>query len=161
YALESAMDELAQALDIDPVELRLRNDTRHEPDSGKPFSSRHLAECLREGARRFGWAGRDPRPRTRREGPLLVGSGVAAATYPVVVAPSRASVQACPDGTFVVRINATDIGTGARTVLVPVAADALGVPVERVRTEIGSSDLPSAPLAGGSSGTASWGWAVH
>ncbi|NEB46974.1 molybdopterin cofactor-binding domain-containing protein, partial [Streptomyces sp. SID339] len=94
YALESAMDELAQALDIDPVELRLRNDTRHEPDSGKPFSSRHLAECLREGARRFGWAGRDPRPRTRREGPLLVGSGVAAATYPVVVAPSRASVQA-------------------------------------------------------------------
>ncbi|WP_409239896.1 xanthine dehydrogenase family protein molybdopterin-binding subunit [Streptomyces sp. PA5.6] len=161
YALESAMDELAQALDIDPVELRLRNDTGHEPDSGKPFSSRHLAQCLREGARRFGWAERDPRPRTRREGPLLVGSGVAAATYPVVVAPSRAGVQACPDGTFVVRINATDIGTGARTVLAQVAADALGVPVERVRTEIGSSDLPSAPLAGGSSGTASWGWAVH
>ncbi|WAL93095.1 xanthine dehydrogenase family protein molybdopterin-binding subunit [Streptomyces sp. Je 1-369] len=161
YALESAMDELAQALGIDPVELRLRNDTGHEPDSGKPFSSRHLAECLREGARRFGWAGRDPRPRTRREGPWLVGSGMAAATYPVVVGPSRAGVQACPDGTFVVRINATDIGTGARTVLAQVAADALGVPVERVRTEIGSSDLPAAPLAGGSSGTASWGWAVH
>ncbi|MEW2394401.1 xanthine dehydrogenase family protein molybdopterin-binding subunit [Streptomyces venezuelae] len=161
YALESAMDELAQALGVDPVELRLRNDTGHEPDSGKPFSSRHLAECLTEGARRFGWAGRDPRPRTRREGAWLVGSGVAAATYPVVVAPSRAGVQACPDGTFVVRINATDIGTGARTVLAQVAADALGVAAERVRTEIGSSDLPSAPLAGGSSGTASWGWAVH
>ncbi|MFD6435980.1 xanthine dehydrogenase family protein molybdopterin-binding subunit [Streptomyces venezuelae] len=161
YALESAMDELAQALGIDPVELRLRNDTGHEPDSGKPFSSRHLAECLTEGARRFGWAGRDPRPRTRREGAWLVGSGVAAATYPVVVAPSRAGVRACPDGTFVVRINATDIGTGARTVLAQVAADALGVAAERVRTEIGSTDLPAAPLAGGSSGTASWGWAVH
>ncbi|WP_055568096.1 xanthine dehydrogenase family protein molybdopterin-binding subunit [Streptomyces atriruber] len=161
YALESAMDELAEALGIDPVELRLRNDTDREPDSAKPFSSRHLAECLREGARLFGWAGRDPRPRTRRAGPWLVGSGVAAATYPVVVAPSRACAQACPDGTFVVRINATDIGTGARTVLAQVAADALGVPVERVRTEIGSSDLPAASLAGGSSGTASWGWAVH
>ncbi|GAA3091884.1 xanthine dehydrogenase family protein molybdopterin-binding subunit [Streptomyces rectiviolaceus] len=161
YALESAMDELALTLGIDPVELRLRNDTQREPDSSKPFSSRHLAECLREGARRFGWSERDPRPRSRAEGPVLVGSGVAAATYPVVVAPSRASAHAYPDGTFVVRVNATDIGTGARTVLAQVAADALGVPLESVRTDIGSSDLPAASLAGGSSGTASWGWAVH
>ncbi|MGW5738421.1 MULTISPECIES: xanthine dehydrogenase family protein molybdopterin-binding subunit [Streptomyces] len=161
YALESAMDELAVTLGIDPVELRLRNDTRHEPDSSKPFSSRHLAECLREGARRFGWSERDPRPRSRAEGPVLLGSGVAAATYPALVAPSQASAHAYPDGSFVVRVNATDIGTGARTVLAQVAADALGVPLDRVRTDIGSSDLPSAPLAGGSSGTASWGWAVH
>lgn len=91
----------------------------------------------------------------------MVGSGVAAATYPVNVAPSRASAHAAPDGSFVVRVNATDIGTGARTVLAQVAADALGVPVDRVRTEVGNSDLPTAPLAGGSSGTASWGWAVH
>ncbi|MGW7087288.1 xanthine dehydrogenase family protein molybdopterin-binding subunit [Streptomyces sp. NPDC054871] len=161
YALESAMDELAVTLGIDPVELRLRNDTPTEPDSSKPFSSRHLAECLREGARRFGWSERDPRPRSRTEGPVLVGSGVAAATYPVVVAPSRASAHAYPDGSFVVRVNATDIGTGARTVLAQVAADALGVPLDSVRAEIGSSDLPDAPLAGGSSGTASWGWAVH
>lgn len=161
YALESAMDELAAALGIDPVELRLRNDTQTEPDSSKPFSSRHLAECLREGAERFGWSGRDPRPRSRAEGPVLVGSGVAAATYPVIVAPSRASAHAYPDGSFVVRINATDIGTGARTVLAQVAADALGVPLDSVRTDIGNSDLPSASLAGGSSGTASWGWAVH
>ncbi|WP_369215857.1 xanthine dehydrogenase family protein molybdopterin-binding subunit [Streptomyces flavofungini] len=161
YALESAMDELADALGMDPVELRLRNDTRTEPDSGKPFSSRHLAECLREGARRFGWSARDRRPRTHAEGPLLIGTGVASATYPVLAAPSRASAHAYPDGSFVVRINATDIGTGARTVLAQVAADALGVPVDRVRAEVGSSDLPSAPLAGGSSGTASWGWAVH
>ncbi len=91
YVLESAMDELAERLGIDPVELRLRNDTRTEPDSSKPFSSRHLVECLREGARRFGWSARDPRPRSRAEGPVLIGSGVAAATYPAFAArPARA-----------------------------------------------------------------------
>ncbi|MFF6996399.1 xanthine dehydrogenase family protein molybdopterin-binding subunit [Streptomyces sp. NPDC008313] len=161
YALESAMDELAFELGMDPVELRILNDPDAEPESGKPFSSRHLAECLRDGARRFGWERRDPRPRSRRAGPLLIGTGVAAATYPVLVVPSTATAQALPDGTFVVRINATDIGTGARTVLAQVAADALGVPLERVRSEVGNSDLPAAPLAGGSSGSASWGWAVH
>ncbi|MGW3986347.1 xanthine dehydrogenase family protein molybdopterin-binding subunit [Streptomyces sp. NPDC004830] len=161
YALESAVDELADALGMDPIELRVRNEPDVEPDSGMPFSSRHLVECLREGARRFGWAGRDPRPGVRREGPLLLGTGVAAATYPVMAAPSTAAARALPGGTFEVRINATDIGTGARTVLAQVAADALGVPLERVRVDIGSTDLPSAPLAGGSSGTASWGWAVH
>ncbi|CAL9354960.1 Aldehyde oxidoreductase molybdenum-binding subunit PaoC [Streptomyces sp. enrichment culture] len=161
YALESALDELATELGMDPVELRVRNEPDVEPDSGRPFSSRHLVECLREGARRFGWAGRDPRPGARREGPLLLGTGVAAATYPVLVGPSTATARALPDGSFLVRINATDIGTGARTVLAQVGADALGVPLERVRIEVGSTELPSAPLAGGSSGTASWGWAVH
>ncbi|MEU3933804.1 xanthine dehydrogenase family protein molybdopterin-binding subunit [Streptomyces sp. NPDC029044] len=161
YALESAMDELATELGMDPVELRVRNEPDVEPDSGRPFSSRQLVECLREGARRFGWAGRDPRPAVRREGPLLLGTGVAAATYPVMVGPSTATARALPDGSFLVRINATDIGTGARTVLAQVGADALGVPLERVRIEVGSTELPSAPLAGGSSGTASWGWAVH
>ncbi|MER6186155.1 xanthine dehydrogenase family protein molybdopterin-binding subunit [Streptomyces sp. NPDC001652] len=161
YALESAMDELAVALGTDPVELRIANEPDTEPDSGKPFSSRHLVECLREGARRFDWSQRDPRPGTRSAGPLLLGTGVAAAMYPVLIQPSTAGAQARPDGSFVVRVNATDIGTGARTVLAQVAADALGVPLERVRTEIGNSDLPSASLAGGSSGTASWGWAVH
>ncbi|MFF8934345.1 xanthine dehydrogenase family protein molybdopterin-binding subunit [Streptomyces paradoxus] len=161
YALESAMDELAAELGIDPVELRVRNEPDVEPDSGRPFSSRHLVECLREGARRFGWAGRDPRAGFRRDGTLLLGTGVAAATYPVMVGPSTATACARPDGSFLVRINATDIGTGARTVLAQVGADALGVPLERVRIEVGSTELPSAPLAGGSSGTASWGWAVH
>ncbi|MES4887801.1 xanthine dehydrogenase family protein molybdopterin-binding subunit [Streptomyces sp. NPDC096012] len=161
YALESAVDELADVLRMDPVDLRVRNEPDREPESGKPFSSRHVVECLREGARRFGWADRDPRPGSRREGPFLIGTGVAAATYPVEVAPSTATAQALPDGGFVVRVNAADIGTGARTVLAQVAADALGVPLERVRTEVGHSDLPPAPLAGGSSGTASWGWAVH
>ncbi|MEU7722870.1 xanthine dehydrogenase family protein molybdopterin-binding subunit [Streptomyces tibetensis] len=161
YALESAMDELAAGLGMDPIELRVRNEPDVEPDTGKPFSSRNLVWCLREGARRFGWAGRDPRPGVRREGPLLLGTGVAAATYPVLVAPSTATARARPDGTFLVRINATDIGTGARTVLAQVGADALGVPLERVRIEVGSTELPPASLAGGSSGTASWGWAVH
>ncbi|GAA1519409.1 xanthine dehydrogenase family protein molybdopterin-binding subunit [Streptomyces albidochromogenes] len=161
YALESAMDELAVAAGIDPVELRLRNEPETEPDSGSPFSSRHLAECLREGARRFGWEGRDPRPGVRREGGLLLGTGVAAATYPVLISPSAATAHAAPDGTYAVRVNATDIGTGARTVLAQIAADVLDAPLESVRVEIGSSDLPVAPLAGGSSGTASWGWSVH
>jgi xanthine dehydrogenase YagR molybdenum-binding subunit len=161
YALESAMDELAAALGMDPIELRIANEPDTEPDSGKPFSSRHLVECLREGARRFDWSHRDPRPRSRSAGPLFVGSGVAAATYPVLIWPSTASAQALPDGTFTVRVNATDIGTGARTVLAQIAADALGIPLDRIRIEVGNSDLPSAPLAGGSSGTASWGWAVH
>ncbi|MGZ0201440.1 xanthine dehydrogenase family protein molybdopterin-binding subunit, partial [Streptomyces sp. RM1] len=161
YALESAMDELAGALGMDPVQLRLRNEPEHEPGTGRPFSSRHLVQCLREGARRFGWEERDPRPRARREGPWLLGTGVAAATYPASAGPATAAARALPDGTFIVRINATDIGTGARTVLAQVAADALGTPLERVRIEIGHSDLPAAPLAGGSMGTASWGWAVH
>ncbi|MFF3016614.1 xanthine dehydrogenase family protein molybdopterin-binding subunit [Streptomyces sp. NPDC057939] len=158
YALESAMDELADALGMDPIDLRVRNEPPTEPDSGRPFSSRHLVECLREGAERFGWAGR----RTPlREGPYLVGTGVAAATYPVLIAPSTARAHALPDGGHLVEINATDIGTGARTVLAQVAADALRVPVESVSVAIGHTGLPAASLAGGSSGTGSWGWAVH
>ncbi|WP_043384183.1 xanthine dehydrogenase family protein molybdopterin-binding subunit [Streptomyces mutabilis] len=161
YALESAMDELATDLGIDPVELRIRNEPESEPDSGKPFSSRNLVQCLREGARRFGWADRDPRPGSRRAGPLLIGSGVAAATYPVLVSPCAASARALPDGDFLVRVNATDIGTGARTVCAQIAADALGVPLDRVRIEVADSGIGFAPMAGGSSGTASWGWSVH
>ncbi|GGK08183.1 xanthine dehydrogenase [Streptomyces camponoticapitis] len=160
YALESAMDELALAAGVDPVELRVRNEPSHEPDSGRAYSSRHLVECLREGARRFGWGDRDPRAGLRKEGRFLVGSGVAAASYPVLISPSTAEARADADGGFLVRVNATDIGTGARTVLAQIGADALQAPLERVRIEIGDSDLPRAPLAGGSSGTGSWGWSV-
>ncbi|MGI5480007.1 xanthine dehydrogenase family protein molybdopterin-binding subunit [Streptomyces lavendofoliae] len=161
YALESAMDELAGALGMDPIELRVRNEPATEPDSGLPFSSRGLLACLREGARRFGWADRDPRPAARREGRWLTGTGVAAATYPVLVSPSTAAATARHDGGYHISVNATDIGTGARTVLAQIAADALGVAVGSVSIGIGSTRLPRAPLAGGSSGTASWGWAVH
>lgn len=160
YALESAMDELALAAGVDPVELRVRNEPSHEPDSGRAYSSRHLVECLREGARRFGWRDRDPRPGVRAQGRFLLGSGVAAASYPVVLTPSTAEARAAADGGFLVRVNATDIGTGARTVLAQIAADALHAPLDRVRIEIGDSDLPRAPLAGGSCGTGSWGWSV-
>ncbi|MFE0208938.1 xanthine dehydrogenase family protein molybdopterin-binding subunit [Streptomyces sp. NPDC058985] len=161
YALESAMDELAVELGVDPVELRIRNEPETEPESGKPFSSRHLVECLRDGARRFGWEDRDPRPRSRASGPLLIGSGVASATYPVLVGPGVASARALPGGGFLVRVNATDIGTGARTVLAQIAADALGAPLDAVRVEIADSDIGFGSVAGGSSGTASWGSAVH
>ncbi|WP_434587556.1 xanthine dehydrogenase family protein molybdopterin-binding subunit [Streptomyces sp. A5-4] len=161
YALESAIDELAVATGLDPIALRLRNEPSTEPDTGLPFSSRHLTECLADGARRFGWHERDPRPGIRREGALLLGTGVAAATYPALASPSSASAHAAADGTYRIQVNATDIGTGARTVLAQIAADVLGARLDAVHVDIGNSDLPKAPLAGGSSGTASWGWAVH
>ncbi len=158
--LECAMDELAEQLGMDPIELRVRNEPRVEPESGAPFSSRHYLACLREGAERFGWADRDPRPRVRREGGWWVGTGVAGAAYPVLAQPSTARVRALPDGRYEVAVAATDIGTGARTILTQIAADELGVPVDRVRLRIGDSTLPTASVAGGSSGSASWGWAV-
>lgn len=159
YALESAMDELADVLGMDPVELRIVNEPAAEPESGLPFSSRHLVACLREGADRFGWAGRDPRPGVRRRGRWLAGTGVAASTYPARRRPSQATVEAV-DGGYEVRIAAADIGTGARTVLGELAASVLGVDPARVRVVLGYSALPDAPLAGGSMGTASWGSAV-
>ncbi|MFG2059712.1 xanthine dehydrogenase family protein molybdopterin-binding subunit [Micromonospora sp. NPDC048930] len=160
YALESAMDELATACGVDPVELRIRNDPAVDPERGQPFTSRNLVACLREGARRFGWADRDPTPGARRDGRWLVGTGVAGSSYPARARAAAAAATAAPDGTFEVRINATDIGTGARTALWQVAADALVVPLDRVTIRVGDSDLPPAGVAGGSMGTASWSWAV-
>ncbi|NRQ36650.1 xanthine dehydrogenase family protein molybdopterin-binding subunit [Nonomuraea sp. NN258] len=159
YALESAMDELATAAGLDPVELRVINEPDTDPDGGLPFSSRNLVACLREGARRFGWDRRDPAPGIRRAGDWLVGTGVAASTYPARRAPCQASAVV-RDGDFHVRVAATDLGTGARTALTKIAAGALGVAPDRVHVEIGDSDLPKAPVAGGSMGTASWGSAV-
>jgi len=161
FALECAMDELAIALDTDPVELRVRNEPEDDPEEGVPFSSRNLVWCLRRGAERFGWTPRGGAPTMRREGRFLIGTGVAAAIYPAMAQASGARITARPDGTFDLGVNAADIGTGARTVLWQVAADVLGVPPERVRIRIADADLPTASVAGGSSGTASWGWAVH
>jgi xanthine dehydrogenase YagR molybdenum-binding subunit len=160
FALESAMDELAIAAGVDPVELRIRNEPEQDPEKDIPFSSRGLVACLREGAQRFGWEGRDPAPGVRRDGRWLVGTGVAASTYPVYRAPAQATARAEHGGTFIVRIGASDIGTGARTALTQIAADALGVPPARVTLELGDSALPKAGVAGGSMGTASWGSAV-
>jgi xanthine dehydrogenase YagR molybdenum-binding subunit len=160
FALESAMDELAVACGIDPVELRIRNEPDVEPESGKPFSSRNLVACLRGGAARFGWAGRDPRPGTRRDGRWLTGTGVASSTYPARARASQARAEVSADGRYDVSIAAVDIGTGARTALLTVAAGALGVPPDQVIVRIGDSTLPQAMLAGGSMGNASWSWAV-
>ncbi len=160
FALESAIDELAVATGIDPIELRIRNEPELDPEKGIPFSSRNLVACLREGAERFGWADRDPTPGARSDGRWLIGSGVAASVYPVYRSPSKATARFEPDGSYTVEIAATDIGTGARTVLTQIAADTLGVDPEHLRLEIGDSDFGVASIAGGSMGTASWGTAV-
>ncbi len=160
YGLESAIDELAVACGIDPIELRIINEPSVDPESGYAWSSRNLVACLTEGAERFRWRPRDPTPGARRDGRWLVGTGVAASTFPAFRRPSSATARAEPDGTYTVRIGAADIGTGARTVLTQIAADELEQPLDRVRVEIGDSALPFAFLAGGSGGTASWGSAV-
>jgi xanthine dehydrogenase YagR molybdenum-binding subunit len=160
YALESAMDEMAIACGQDPIEFRMRNEPDVHPEDGLPFSSRHLVACLREGVDRFGWRNRDPRPGVRVEGRWMVGTGVAASTYPAYRAPASATARLDRAGIYTVLVNATDIGTGARTTMTQIAADALKVSMEQVHVDIGDSDLPPAPVAGGSSGTASWGTAV-
>jgi xanthine dehydrogenase YagR molybdenum-binding subunit len=160
FALESAMDEMAIACGLDPVELRILNEPEIDPDTGHPFSSRGLVACLREGAQRFGWQQRDPRPRMRSDGRWLSGTGVAASTYPTRRRASTAIVRVDREGRYSVLIDAADIGTGAWTVLTQIAADALDVPIERVHLEIGDTLLPPAQIAGGSMGTASWGTAI-
>ncbi|MEV0112613.1 xanthine dehydrogenase family protein molybdopterin-binding subunit [Streptomyces sp. NPDC050844] len=160
FALESAIDELAERTGLDPIALRARNEPDVGPVSGLPFGSRNLVSCFEEGARRFGWADRDPRPGLRREGRWLIGTGTAAATFPVIAMPSTAAVTAEADGTFTVRITASDVGTGARTVLTLIAAEALEVAQDRVHVRIGDSDFGPAAISGGSMGTRSWGWAV-
>ncbi|OZE33338.1 MULTISPECIES: xanthine dehydrogenase family protein molybdopterin-binding subunit [unclassified Rhodococcus (in: high G+C Gram-positive bacteria)] len=160
FAVETAIDELAAATGVDPIELRVRNEPDVDPASGNPFSSRSVVQCLREGAEKFGWDRRDSTPGQRREGNTLVGMGVATASYPVLISPSTASARVESDGTITVSVAASDIGTGARTVLRQIAADALEVDADSVTVELGDSALPTAPGAGGSSGTSSWGWAV-
>ncbi|HTD35284.1 MAG TPA: xanthine dehydrogenase family protein molybdopterin-binding subunit [Candidatus Elarobacter sp.] len=159
FALESAIDELAYALNLDPIELRVRNDTDRDAE-GLPFSSRSLVQALRGGAERIGWNRRDPRPRSMREGNLLVGLGVAGATYPMNRSAASGIVQLNADGSVVARSAGVDIGTGAYTVFSQVVADVLGVPVQRVRMELGDSAFPNAPNAGGSALTASAGSAL-
>ncbi len=158
--LEIAMDELAEATGIDPIELRIRNDTPTDPETGRSFNRRRLADCLRLGAERFEWGERNPEPRSRCRGEWLIGTGVASATYPANrQAGSVARIRFTKDG-YEVAIGAADIGTGTWTALTQVAADALEVPGAEVRLRIGDTDLPNATVAGGSTGLASWSAAV-
>ncbi|MEV0247289.1 xanthine dehydrogenase family protein molybdopterin-binding subunit [Nocardia sp. NPDC050712] len=161
FAGEVAMDELAEACGLDPIELRVRNEPEIDPETGNPWSGRHLLECLRTGAERFGWADRDPAPRRRTRGQWLLGTGVAAATYPASSMPGNAArIEYRADGRYVVQIGAADIGTGTWTALTQIAADALGCDTDAVEMQIGDTDLPVASVAGGSSGISSWGTAI-
>ena len=161
HALECALDELAVELGIDPLELRLRNYAETHPQSGRPWSSKALRACYELGAERFGWARRTPEPRSMRRGRLLVGYGMASAFYGYVQAPCQARATLGADGVAVVRSAATDIGPGTYTVITQVAADALGLPPDRIRFELGDSAMPPAPLQGGSGLTAALSSAVH
>ncbi|MGB3650481.1 MAG: xanthine dehydrogenase family protein molybdopterin-binding subunit [Rivularia sp. (in: cyanobacteria)] len=161
YALESAMDELAYELNIDPIELRIINDPPQDPHKNLPWSSRSLVESLREGAKRFGWEKRNPKPGSMRDGRYLVGYGVASATYPTNRQAASARARILSNGNVLIQIAATDIGTGTYTILAQVAAEVLKVSPGKVAVEIGDSELPPSPGSGGSWGAASYGSAVH
>jgi xanthine dehydrogenase YagR molybdenum-binding subunit len=162
FTLETAMDELAHELAIDPVELRLRNHTPVDPH-GNPWSSDGLPECLRLGADRFGWAGRDPTPRVHRDGDRLVGTGMASAAYPVAffMPEQRARARIHVDGSAVVQTATQEFGTGVLTMATQVAADALGLDPSDVEVQAGDTDLPNSTAAVGSAGAGMVGSAVH
>jgi xanthine dehydrogenase YagR molybdenum-binding subunit len=159
-ALETAMDELAEQLGIDPIELRIRNEPTEDPEFHIPYSSRHLVECLREGAQRFGWNKRNAQPAQVRDGRWLVGMGVSVATRGNPLLLSKATVRIDPDGFATARMSMTDIGTGTYTILTQVAADMLGLPPGRIRMELGDTAYPYSSGSGGSFGAASAGSAL-
>ena len=161
FALESAMDELAIALKLDPIELRRVNDTQRHPVKDVPFSSRSLMACYDEAARSFGWAQRSAAPRSMTDGDWLVGYGCATSTYPTAMAPSAARVRMYGSGQALVELAAHDVGTGAYTIMGQIAAARLGLPVGSVEVRLGDSSLPLAPISGGSVTSASAGSAVH
>ncbi|TMN24759.1 aldehyde oxidoreductase molybdenum-binding subunit PaoC [Pseudoxanthomonas sp. X-1] len=149
-ALEVAMDELAEKLGMDPVELRIRNDTQVDPNHPeRPFSQRHMVECLRTGAEKFGWSKRSAKPGTRREGRWLIGMGMATAFRNNLNMKSGARVRLGADGAVTVQTDMTDIGTGSYTIIAQTAAEMLGVPLERVKVELGDSSFPVSAGSGG------------
>ncbi|HTB44407.1 MAG TPA: xanthine dehydrogenase family protein molybdopterin-binding subunit, partial [Acetobacteraceae bacterium] len=161
-ALESAIDEIAHVAGMDPLEFRLKNYAEVEPISGKPFSSKALRECYAQGAASFRWQGRPLAPRQMRdENGLLVGWGVGTATFPVIMFQGQARAVLRRDGTGLVELGAHDMGQGAWTALAQIAADSLSLKLERLEFRAGSSDLPDAGIAGGSSHTATAGMAIH
>lgn len=159
-AIESAMDQLAHDLQVDPVELRIRNEPQLDPEKNVPFSGRRLVECMREGAVRFGWDKRPERPATRREGHVLIGYGMAASIRMHFQLATKAVVRMESDGRVVVKSDMTDIGTGTYTILAQIASENLGVSVAQVRVELARSDLPPSPGSGGSCGASNTSMAV-
>jgi xanthine dehydrogenase YagR molybdenum-binding subunit len=155
YALECAMDEMAEKLGMDPVEFRRVNDTMTDPIHHKRFSSRSLTQCYDEAAHAFGWSGRDPKPGSMRDGDWLVGFGCATAVYPTNVAAATARVRLTADGKVLLQSASQEIGTGIRTVAAQMAAEQLGVDIQDIEVQMGDTDLPPAPVSGGSNSTAS------
>ncbi len=161
FALESAIDELSYELGMDPIDLRLRNDAETDPAKGLPFSARHFKEAYLLGAERFGWRERPAAVRSQKEGDWLIGQGVATAFYPAYRFPAAARVRISADGTATVQCAGQEMGMGTSTVQTQHAAERLGLPMEKVRFEYGDSNLPQAPVAGGSNQTISIALAVQ
>jgi len=159
-ALESAMDELAHQLAIDPIELRIRNEPEQDPEKKVPYSSRQLIACMRDGAERFGWAQRKTQPGQLRDGRWLIGIGMSAASRGNLLQEAHAEVTLRPDGVLQVRTAMTDLGTGSYTVFSQIAAEMLGIALEQVSMELGDSDFPPSSGSGGSFGAASTGSAI-
>jgi len=155
FALESAMDEMAYELNMDPLAFRLKNYAEMEPQEKKPWSEKSLRECYQIGADKFGWSRRNPKPRSMRDGNTLIGFGMATATYPANRSEASAIARILPDGTAMAASGTQDLGTGTYTVMTQVAADALGFPVDKVDFALGDSSLPHAPVSGGSQSVAS------
>ena len=150
FALECGIDELAHELGIDPIDFRLHNYAEVDPIEGKPFSSKSLRRCYQLGAERFGWQKRNRRPELTLRGGKLVGIGMATAAYPANFSKASALARMNPDGSVLVQSGAVDIGTGTYTVMAQVAAEALGVPYDKVRFDLGDTSMPEAPRSGGS-----------
>ncbi len=161
-ALECAMDEMAVQAGIDPLAFRLLNYAETEPGTGKPYSSKALRECYAQGAERFGWSARPLAPRRMRDDAgMLVGWGMGTALFPSPMFAAKARAVLRPDGTGLVETAAADMGQGAWTALAQIAADGLGLPIDKVEFRAGSSDLPDGGVAGGSGHTATAGGALH
>jgi xanthine dehydrogenase YagR molybdenum-binding subunit len=150
FALECSMDDLAARLGVDPIEIRLRNYADYDYSTGQQWSSKSLKQCYARGAELFGWSKRNPKAGQTRDGRYLVGMGMATASYPVHSSQGTARARLYADGHAVVQSGATDLGTGTYTVMTQVAADSLGLPIEKVRFELGDTNLPTAPNSGGS-----------
>ena len=160
YAIECAMDELSYAVGIDPLELRLKNYSEMDQNEDKPFTSKALKECYQQGAERFGWSKRKPEPRSMREGRELVGYGMATGIWEAFRVPSSARATLAADGTLEIGSATAHVGTGTYTILAQIGAEMLGLPLDKVKVKIGDSDLPVAPVEGGSWTAASVGSAV-